>query len=139
MDALVVENRDPRRLRSRQGQPRQSEQATGWEGVTMHIEISTDNNISGSDGLASHIRGIVEKSLAHFADQITRVEVHLSDANAGKSGQNDIHCMMEARLEGRQPTAATHAAETLDSAAKGAADKLKRSLESALGRLRDGH
>ena len=105
----------------------------------MHIEISTDNNISGSDGLTSHIKGIVEKSLAHFGDQITRVEVHLSDANAGKSGQDDKHCMIEARVEGRQPTAVTHAAETLDSAAKGAADKLKRSLESTLGRLRDGH
>ena len=103
----------------------------------MHIEISTDNNISGSDGLTSHVKGIVEKSLAQFGEQITRIEVHLSDANAGKSGQDDKHCMIEARVEGRQPTAVTHAAETLDSAARGAADKLKRSLESTLVRLRD--
>jgi uncharacterized protein YjbJ (UPF0337 family) len=45
--------------------------------------------------------------------------------------------MIEARLEGRQPTAVKHAAATLDQAAKGAADKLKSSLESTLGRLRD--
>jgi hypothetical protein len=45
--------------------------------------------------------------------------------------------MIEARLEGRQPTAVKHAAPTLDQAAKGAADKLKSSLESALGKLSD--
>jgi hypothetical protein len=105
----------------------------------MHIEISTDRNISGSDGLTTHIRELVQNALIHFGDQITRVEVHLSDANAGKAGQDDKHCMIEARLERRHPTAVTHAAATLDQAVKGAADKLKRSLESTLGRLRDDH
>ncbi len=105
----------------------------------MHIEISTDNSIDGSEALTNHIKGLVKNALVHFGDQITRVEVHLSDANAGKTGQDDKHCMIEARLEGRQPTAVKHAAATLDQAAKGAADKLKRSLESTLGRLRDGH
>jgi hypothetical protein len=46
--------------------------------------------------------------------------------------------MMEARLKGRQPTAVTCQAATLDQAIAGAADKLKRSLESTLERLR-GH
>ncbi len=105
----------------------------------MHIEISTDNNISGSDGFTAHIKGLVQSSLIHFATQITRVEVHLSDSNAGKTGPDDKHCMIEARLEGRQPTAVTHIAATLDQAVKGAADKMKRSLESTLGRLRDDH
>ncbi len=103
----------------------------------MHIEISTDKNIGGSDALTNHIKGFVKNALFHFGDQITRVEVHLSDANAGPTGQDDKHCMIEARLEGRQPTAVKHAAATLDQAAKGAADKLKSSLESTLGRLRD--
>jgi hypothetical protein len=44
---------------------------------------------------------------------------------------------MEARLEGRQPTAVTHEAESLDDAVSGAADKLKRVIESTLGRLKD--
>ncbi len=103
----------------------------------MHIEVSTDNSIDGSEALTNHIKGLVKNALVHFGDQITRVEVHLSDANAGKTGQDDKHCMIEARLEGRQPTAVKHAAATLDQAAKGAADKLKRSLESALGKLSD--
>jgi hypothetical protein len=62
----------------------------------MHIEISTDSNVSGSDGLTSHTKEIVRKALIHLSDQITRVEVHLTDANADKSGQHDKHCMIEA-------------------------------------------
>jgi ribosome-associated translation inhibitor RaiA len=103
----------------------------------MHIEVSTDNSIDGSEALTNHIKGLVKNALVHFGDQITRVEVHLSDADAGKTGQDDKHCMIEARLEGSQPTAVKHAAATLDQATKGAADKLKSSLESALGKLSD--
>jgi ribosome-associated translation inhibitor RaiA len=44
---------------------------------------------------------------------------------------------MEARLEGHQPIAVTHEAETIDQAIDGAADKLKRLLDHTLGRLRD--
>tara|TARA_R110002096_G_C14184028_1_gene687189 strand:- start:31 stop:342 length:312 start_codon:yes stop_codon:yes gene_type:complete len=102
----------------------------------MHIEIRTDNSIDGNDTLISHTEEIVQHALAHFAKHITRVEVHLSDLNAGKAGPDDKQCMIEARLEGRQPTAVKHTAETLDKATKGAANKLKRSLESTLGRLR---
>jgi ribosome-associated translation inhibitor RaiA len=105
----------------------------------MHIEIRTDSNIDGTDALTTHIKEVVQKALAHFAERITRVEVHLSDTNAAKTGPDDKHCVVEARLEGRQPTVAKHTASTLDQAAKGAADKLKNSLESSLGRLRDGH
>jgi endonuclease IV len=105
----------------------------------MHIEISTDSNLTGSDGLTAQTKETVRKALAHFAKKITRVEVHLSDANAAKGGQDDKHCMIEARLEGQQPIAVTHAAATLERATKEAADKLKRSLESTLGRLRDDH
>jgi ribosome-associated translation inhibitor RaiA len=103
----------------------------------MQIEISTDNRIDGSDALTNHIKGLVQNALIHFGDKITRVEVHLSDTNADRSGQDDKHCMIEVRLKGRQPTVAKHAAATLDQAAKGAADKLKSSLESALGKLSD--
>lgn len=35
------------------------------------------------------------------AGQITRIEVHLIDANANKIGQDDKHCMIESCLEGR--------------------------------------
>ncbi len=44
---------------------------------------------------------------------------------------------MEARIEGRQPTAVSHQAANLDQAINRAADKLQRSIESTLGRLHD--
>ena len=103
----------------------------------MHIELSTDSNVQGSEDLATHVKGVVENALSHYGAQITRVEVHLSDANADKGGQDDKRCMIEARVENLQPTAVTYAAATLEQAVKGAAEKLKRSLESTLGRLRD--
>jgi len=103
----------------------------------MHIQVNTDNNIEGREELATQVEAVVEEALSRFSRQITRVEVHLSDENSHKSGQNDKRCMMEARLENRRPTAVTHQAATLDQAINGAADKLQRSIESTLGRLRD--
>lgn len=103
----------------------------------MHIQINTDSNIEGREELASHVKSVVEDALSRFRDRLTRVEVHLSDQNGDKGGQDDKRCMMEARLEGRQPTAVTHQAASLDDAVDGAANKLKRSLESTLERLQD--
>lgn len=103
----------------------------------MHIQVNSDNNIEGREELATRVEAVIEEALSRFSDQITRVEVHLSDENSHKSGQNDKRCMMEARLENRRPTAVTHQAATLDQAINGAADKLQRSIESTLGRLRD--
>ncbi len=105
----------------------------------MQIQVNTDNHIVGREALADHVRGVVEAALNHVSDQITRIEVHLSDENGEKSGQDDKRCMMEARLSGRQPTAVTHHASTMDQAIDGAAEKLKRSVEGTLGRLRDQH
>ena len=77
----------------------------------------------------------MEKTLGRFSDQITRLEVHLSDANGRKSGCDDKRCLMEARLRGRPPMAAHHQAAAVAQAVKGATEKLKRSIERSLGRL----
>ena len=103
----------------------------------MQVQINTDHNIEGHEALAAQVSGTVETALGRVSDHITRVEVHLSDENGDKSGQNDKHCMIEARLEGRQPIAVTHQAATLDQAVDGAADKLARLIESTIGRRRD--
>ena len=102
----------------------------------MQIQINTDHNIEGHEALAAQVSGVVESALSRISDHITRVEVHLSSASSHKSSQNDKRCMMEARLEGRQPIAVTHQAATLDQAVDGAADKLARLIENTLGRLR---
>ena len=100
----------------------------------MQVQVNTDHNIEGHEALAAQISEVVESALNRVSDHITRVEVHLTDENGDKSGQNDKRCMMEARLEGRQPIAVTHQAATLDQAVDGAADKLTRLIESTLGR-----
>jgi ribosome-associated translation inhibitor RaiA len=104
----------------------------------VQIQINTDRNIDGHKALAAQVSGVVENVLSRMSDHITRVEVHLSDENSNKKGGNDnMRCVMEARLEGRRPIAVTHQAATLDQAVDGAADKLTRLIESTLERLRD--
>ena len=100
----------------------------------MQIEISTDNNIDGREKLTAHVKGVVEDALDRFSKRITRVEVHLSDVNGHKSGHDDTRCVMEARLDGRPPIAVTHQETSLNEAVGIAAGKLKRLIESTLGR-----
>ena len=103
----------------------------------MQIQVNTDNNIEGHEQFVSHVRSALERALTRFSERITRVEVHLSDDNGGKGGEADKRCAMEVRLEGRQPIAVTHHAATADQDIEGAADKLGRSIDSTLGRLRN--
>ena len=101
----------------------------------MHVQVNTDNTISGSEELARHVEGVVEGALGRFADRITRVEVHLGDVNGPKRGGDDNRCLMEARLAGLKPISASHAAATLRQVIDGAAKKLRRSLDHTLGKL----
>ena len=104
----------------------------------MQIEINTDGNIEGHEALAAQVSGVVESALRRFSEHITRVDVHLSDENSDKKvGRNAMRCMMEVRLEGRQPIVVTHQAATLDETVDGAADKLTRLIEHTLGRLHE--
>ena len=100
----------------------------------MQIQINTDHNIEGHEALAAQVNGVVKGALSRFSDHITRVEVHLSDENSDKKGGNDdMRCMMDVHLEGRQPIAVTYQATTLDQAVDGAADKMVHLIEKTLG------
>lgn len=102
----------------------------------MIIQVNTDKNITGNSEMAQQIEAEVVNGLEHFSEKITRVEVHLSDENsAKKSGSNDMRCLLEARPAGLQPVTVSHQAATLEQAVEGAVEKLKRSLDSTLGRL----
>lgn len=103
----------------------------------MKIQVNTDDNVEGREKLARRVEAEVSRTLGHLSDHITRVEVHLSDENSGKSGRDDKRCLMEARIEGRQPVAVSNLAGSLDEAFCGAAEKLRRALERTLGRLKD--
>jgi ribosome-associated translation inhibitor RaiA len=105
--------------------------------ISMQIQVNTDHTIEGHEALADQVRGVVENALSRMSDQITRVEVHLTDESGPKSRENNKRCMMEARLEGRQPIAVTDEAATLDLAVEGAAHKLARLIEHTLGKSHD--
>ena len=103
----------------------------------MTIQFNTDNNIKGSEKLSAPLISLISEELNRFSHQITRVEVHLSDENGPKKGQNDKRCMLEARLEGMKPIAVINNANTHEQAVEGAIEKLKTTLDTILGRLRD--
>ncbi len=103
----------------------------------MTIQINSDNNITGTEGLSSFVESTVAETLKRFDNQITRVEVHLNDENSYKSGINDKRCMLESRLEGMQPIAVTAHCDTIQAALKGALGKLKSSLDTTLGKLQN--
>lgn len=103
----------------------------------MQVQVNTDKNIDGHAALATHVSAVVNSTLSHVSEHVTRVEVHLSDENGHKKSDNDKRCMMEARLEHTPPIAVTHHTDNLDQAIRGASEKLVRSIESHLGKLRD--
>ncbi|HEY8370806.1 MAG TPA: HPF/RaiA family ribosome-associated protein [Thermodesulfobacteriota bacterium] len=100
----------------------------------MHVQVNTDGRIRGGESLAREVEVMMREAFARFADRITRLEVHLSDVNALKSGE-DKRCVLEARLAGLDPVAASDQAETMRQAIDGATRKLERALDSTLGRL----
>lgn len=102
----------------------------------MQIQINIDRNIEGYEALDVQVSGAVQSALSRISEHITRVEVHLSDENSNKKGGNeDMRCVMEARVKSRRPIAVTHRAATLDQAVDGAAEKLTKLIKSTLGRL----
>lgn len=103
----------------------------------MIIQFNTDNNIEGSERLNAYFTTTISEALSRFNNHITRLEVHLTDENGRKEGKNDQRCMIEARLEGFQPIAVTNTADTIEQAVRGAIDKLKNSLDTVLGRLKN--
>ena len=101
----------------------------------MQVLVDTDHNIESSEQFSRRIEAEVRTALHRYADQITRVEVHLSDENGGKSGSADKRCLIEARPAGHQPLTVSNDAATLQGAFDGAARKMVHLLESTLGRL----
>ena len=102
----------------------------------MTIQINTDNNLNVHEAFGSKLDGLLSEELSRFSEHITRLEVHLSDENGSKNALNDKRCLLEARLEGRQPIVVTQAGHNYEQAVHGAIDKLKSSLDTIVGRMR---
>ena len=103
----------------------------------MNIQVNTDHNIEGSAELNSYVESSLSESFARFKVAITRIEVHLSDENGGKTGGNDKRCLLEARISHHQPIVVSHHADTIHKAIEAASDKLLRALDNMAGKLTD--
>jgi len=101
----------------------------------MQILLNSDPNIDGGQLMAEHLKQVVTDALARFGDHITRVEAHLSDVNSSaRSGADDIHCTLEARLVGLDPMVVKDHAGSAHQAIDGAVRKLKRAVETTLAK-----
>ncbi len=108
----------------------------------MFVQVKAGGDTKTNEHWQSEIAGIVEETLGRFGDQITSVEVFVSDENSrAKEGDDDKRCVIEARLAGMQPIAVRTHAATFDAAVADCAEKIERTLERRLGRLddKDGH
>lgn len=103
----------------------------------MIIGFNTDKNTAGSNGFRDSVSELISEELERFSAHITRLDVHITDEDGKKDGKNDKRCLLEARLEGRKPIAVTHHANNNEQAVEGAIEKMKSSLETIIGHLRN--
>ncbi len=101
----------------------------------MEIQFNTDNHLTGTEALTAHVETELRAKLERFAARITRIEVHVSDVNSSKGGDNDKRCVMEARVAARQPISVVAKAAGVRLAIEGATDKLAHALDALFGKL----
>ncbi len=101
----------------------------------MTIQFNTDKHLTVHEEFKAKLTALLEKKMNRFSENITRLEVHLSDDNGGKTGQLDKKCLLEARIEHRKPVAVTSEAITYEIAVDAAAEKMKSALDTIFGRL----
>ncbi|MBL7857439.1 MAG: HPF/RaiA family ribosome-associated protein [Cyclobacteriaceae bacterium] len=103
----------------------------------MTIQINTDKTVDGTEERIAPYVAQIESKLSRFSDNITRIEVHLSDEDGNKDGLTTKRCLLEARLKNRKPIAVTNQTDSYDQAIAGALNKLTASLETIMGKLRN--
>jgi hypothetical protein len=101
-------------------------------GVPVQVQINT---AKGVDVTTDWMEEEILDTLDRFGEQLTRVEVHLTDQNGDKPGTDDQRCVMEARVAGLKTVAVTHSAGNVHDAYGGALTKLSRSLDTTLAKV----
>ena len=105
----------------------------------MHVQVNTSNGIENKETLERWANEYLTEHLARFEQDVTAIEVQLTDENHVKGGGSDKRCMMEARIAGRAPVAVTNYAPNQDLAFRGAAEKLMHALDHTFGKLDREH
>ena len=79
----------------------------------------------------------IKNELARFDEIVTRIEVHVSDENGNKSTPNDKKCVIEARVEKKQPIAVTATADSPEKAFYEALEKIQRVLDTTVEKIKE--
>ena len=103
----------------------------------MQIQVNSGNSLSVDQELIGTAEAVARRTLWRFEDRLTRLEIHVNDLNSHKGGATDKRCQIEARPAGLDPVSASHDAGDVESAVRGAAQKLERLLDTLFGRLAD--
>jgi ribosome-associated translation inhibitor RaiA len=101
----------------------------------MQVLVNTGDGLAGKEALERWANEHLNNALARFRNEITRVEMQLTDENKAKGGAADMRCMLEARLTGQPPVAVVGRAENMNDAIRGATLKLERALDHKFGKL----
>ncbi|MBM3928563.1 MAG: HPF/RaiA family ribosome-associated protein [Sphingomonadales bacterium] len=98
----------------------------------MLVQINTDSRVEGPQDVTASYEERVQERLSRFADRLTRVEVHVRDADGHRNGPRGIEVALEARPAGGQPITVTDhgsdPAATLNGALRKAVDALDRTF-----------
>jgi ribosomal subunit interface protein len=101
----------------------------------MQIHTNSDSAIAHHELLAKHVETVITAGLQRFQEHLSGVEVHLSASHDSKSSSDDHRCLIEARMDGHSTIVASDHAASFHTAIQGATEKLKRSIDSTLGRI----
>jgi hypothetical protein len=77
----------------------------------MKIQFNTDKTISGDENQEDYFTSLIAEKLNRFQSHITNRSAFIR-RKWKKEGHNDIQCILEARIEGRDPIAVTCDADT---------------------------
>ncbi len=107
----------------------------------MIVQVNTGHNIDGSAAMSDGLEALTRDHLSRFEDKLTRVEIHVTDENAGREGGDDKQCVIEVRPTGLDPVKVTDNAGSVHQATVGALGKMVTVLDRTYGKLtsRKGH
>lgn len=103
----------------------------------MQVLVHTDDHIQGGESLAQWVQDEAKTRLARLSENITRLEVFLTDLDGGKSGAKDKRCRLEARVAGRPAVSVTADADKMATAFIDSIEKITRLIDAELGRVKD--
>jgi ribosome-associated translation inhibitor RaiA len=106
------------------------------KGNRMKVQVNASNDIQNKESLESWATEYLNERLARFEQDITSIEVQLTDENhATRGGGADKRCMLEARVAGRAPVAVTAFGNDQNLAFRAAGEKLEHALDHVFGKL----